>query len=315
MQISRLAGACLAFLMLAAAQPGPPVWGFYGHKKITRMAIYALPEPPLSFFKRYHQQLIELSVAPDSRRYVVAEEGPRHYIDLDDYAEPDSLPLYWPAAVARYGEDTLQAHGIVPWYAYYTYKKLIKAFAGRDGARILRLAADLSHYVADAHVPLHTTANYNGQLSGQEGIHAFWETRLPQLFSDEYDFVVGRAEYVEHPQERIWAAVRQAHALVDSVLLVEAALTRQMGQSGKYAYEDKGRRAVRVYSKKFARTYHDAYPVVEGQMRAAIKLVADLWYTAWIEAGQPDLRDVQVGRTNDIKPAKASYEPQRQHEH
>ena len=41
---------------------------------------------------------------------------------------------------------------------------------------VLRTAADLGHYLADAHVPLHTTGNYNGQRTNQTGIHALWET-------------------------------------------------------------------------------------------------------------------------------------------
>jgi hypothetical protein len=29
--------------------------------------------------------------------------------------------------------------------------------------------------------------------------------------------------------------------------------------------------------------------MVERRMRASIKLTGDLWFTAWVEAGQPDL--------------------------
>ncbi|MGC6428813.1 MAG: hypothetical protein ACON4Y_05945 [Flavobacteriales bacterium] len=54
--------------------------------------------------------------------------------------------------------------------------------------QILFICSDLGHYIADANVPLHTTINYDGQLTGQKGIHAFWESRLPELFSSEYNF-------------------------------------------------------------------------------------------------------------------------------
>jgi hypothetical protein len=29
--------------------------------------------------------------------------------------------------------------------------------------------------------------------------------------------------------------------------------------------------------------------MVERQMRSAIRMIGDLWFTAWVEAGQPDL--------------------------
>jgi hypothetical protein len=35
---------------------------------------------------------------------------------------------------------------------------------------ILFIAADLGHYIADAHMPLHTSDNHDGQLTDQKGI-------------------------------------------------------------------------------------------------------------------------------------------------
>ena len=167
-------------------------WGFYGHRKITEMAIYTLPSDMAGFYKKNARLIIEKSVLPDQRRYVIPEEGPRHYIDLDEYGEDcQSLPKYWHEAIEKYGEDTLTNRGTVPWHAYFTYKQLVKAFAEGNYNRIINKSSDLAHYLADASVPLHTTSNYNGQETGQNGIHGFWETRLPQLFSDEYDFLVG----------------------------------------------------------------------------------------------------------------------------
>ena len=66
------------------------------------------------------------------------------------------------------------------------------AFIEKDSDKILKYSADLGHYIADAYVPLHTTENYNGQLTGQKGIHAFWESRLPELFSEDYNYLVDK---------------------------------------------------------------------------------------------------------------------------
>ena len=109
------------------------------------------------------------------------------------------------------------------------------------------------------------------------------------MFSDQYNFFEGKASYVDDPQKTAWEAVRHAHAMLDSVLALEKGLTDQFGHE-KYNYETKGKQTVRVYSVSFSRRYHQALgDMVERQMRASIKMTGDLWYTAWVDAGQPDL--------------------------
>jgi hypothetical protein len=155
---------------------------------------------------------------------------------------------------------------------------------------ILRLSADIGHYIGDANVPLHTTENYNGQLTDQYGIHGFWESRLPELYSDEYDFYVGKAVYIEQPQMRSWEAVTGAHLAMDSVLLIEKELSLKFPEDKKYSYEERGNSTVKVYSKKYSNNYHKALDgQVERRMTASIKMVGDFWYTCWVDAGQPEM--------------------------
>ncbi len=300
--------ACLSFSI-------HPNWGFFGHKKITEMAIYTLPAGLMSFYKVNADLIIENSVAADRRRYVIEAEGPRHYIDLDEYDDIDSIPKYWYQAIGRYGEDTLLSRGIVPWAAYLTYKQLIWAYSDKNYHRIIRYASDLAHYLSDANVPLHTTSNYDGQKTDQNGVHRFWETRLPQLFSNKYDFVVGRANYIEDPQMEIWQAIFRANSLVDSLLSIEKETTKLIGESKKFAFEDKGKRTVKVFSEKYSSAYHNAMPKVELQMQRSIKLIGDFWFTAWVEAGQPDLLNLESRRINvvDSTGTTISITPQRQH--
>ena len=272
----------------------PQIWGFFGHKKITEMAIYTLPTDIIGFYKQNASQLIEKSVAADQRRYVIEAEAPRHYIDLDDYDHADSIPKYWMNAIERYGEDTLIKRGTVPWHAFFAYKMLVQAYSEKDYNLIVLKSADLAHYIGDAHVPLHTTSNYNGQETNQEGVHGFWETRLPELFSADYDFIVGKAAFRSDIQGDLWRAILEANSLVDSLLYFEREITALVGEEKKFAFEDKGKRTVKVYSRKYSQAYHDAMPVVEKQMQRAIKLIGDCWFTAWVEAGQPDLMNADV---------------------
>jgi hypothetical protein len=270
-------------------------WGFFAHQNINRLAVYTLPSGMIRFYKSNILYITEHAVDPDKRRYADTSEAPRHFIDADRYgAYPfDSIPQKWEDAVKKYSEPVLYENGIVPWQIARTYYSLTEAFKARDSLRILRLSADLGHYVSDAHVPLHTTENYNGQLTGQVGIHGFWESRLPELFHQEYDFLVGRAEYIENPLKEAWAIVKKAQSHKDSVLLIEARLNNRFPSNRKFTFSERNGRVERQYSEAYSRAYHDAMNgMVEAQMRSSILKTGSYWYSAWVDAGQPNLRDL-----------------------
>jgi hypothetical protein len=280
-------------------------WGFFGHETINRLAVFTLPPEMVAFYKKNIHYIIEASVYPDQRRYAVAEEGPRHYIDLDDYrVEEDprregGYAVYvdtmvvsgrWNEAVEKFGKDSLMAHGIVPWHTYRMFLQLREAFMIGDPQRILRVSSELGHYVADAHVPLHTTSNHNGQKTDQHGIHGLWESRLPELFSGGYDFFVGRASYIPDVQQAMWDVVMQSHACVDSVLSFERELTAKES-SRKYSFETRAKQTIKVYSVRYSKMYHSMlHGMVERRMRSSVRMIGNLWYTAWVDAGQPDLK-------------------------
>lgn len=268
------------------------VWGFFAHKKINSLAVFTLPPEMISFYKKNIEYITEEAVAPDRRRYAVKDEAPRHYIDLDEFGDSAifKLPRTWNEAVAKFTEDTLMARGVVPWQIVLVYNRLKDAFLLYDPEKILRASAELGHYVADANVPLHTTSNYDGQVTNQVGLHAFWESRLPELFFEEYDFFVGKAVYVENVSDRAWNAVAAANQALDSVLSMEIKVGEKL-ENKKYNFETRGRQTVKVVSPQYAAAYHQALSgMVERQMRASVKMIGDLWYSAWVDAGQPDLR-------------------------
>lgn len=273
-------------------------WGFFAHQKINRLAVFTLPPEMIGFYKENIQYITEKAVNPDMRRYAVKAEAARHYIDVDVYGDSAvyKMPRYWNEAVAEYTEDTLQAYGIVPYHINRMSFWLIKAFQNKDAAQILRLSSDMGHYIADANVPLHTTENYNGQLTNQYGIHGFWESRLPELFSENYDLLSGKASYVENLQLYAWDAVVKAHEALDSVFMFEKQLTRRYPESKKYGYEERGNTTIRTYTFDFSSDYHRRLNgMVERRMRASIKMVGDFWFSCWVKAGQPDLSQIMEG--------------------
>jgi hypothetical protein len=271
-------------------------WGFYAHKQANRYAVFTLPEELIGFYKKHIDHLTEHAVDADKRRYAIKEEAPRHYIDIDHYGENpfEIMPRKWNDAVEKFTEDTLLAYGIVPWHIQTVYNRLVKAFENHDVDYILKNSADLGHYVSDAHVPLHTTENYNGQLTGQKGIHAFWESRLPELFADDYDYLVGSATYRYSVLDVAWNAVEGSFNSLDSVLDFDKVLSAEYEQDKQYSYEKRGQKTIKQKSAEFSTAYHVMLDgMVERRLRLSIKTVGDLWYSAWVDAGQPVLEGMK----------------------
>lgn len=280
-------------------------WGFYGHKRINRMACYTLPPQMFGFYKRHIAFISDHAVDPDKRRYSTKGEAPRHYIDIDHYADEgedpfEIVPRDWDDAVKKFTEDTLQSYGIVPWWIPRMYSKLVWAFNRGDVDRILRYSAEIGHYVGDAHVPLHTTKNYNGQLTNQVGIHAFWESRIPEIRAEGYDHLVGKAEYISSPEDAAWDIVMASHHAVDSVLKFEAQLTADFPSDQRMVYDDRGAGQQLTYSRAYSEAYETVLDgQVERRMNDAIHMLGSFWYSAWIDAGQPDLEILETKEVSD----------------
>lgn len=187
--------------------------------------------------------------------------------------------------------DRFSEYGIVPYHLENMLERLTYAFKEKNEAKLLRFISEYGHYVSDAHVPLHTTKNYNGQLTDQVGIHAFWESRIPELFAESnYDFFVGQAQYIDNPREYIWDIIIKAHSHLDSVLGIEKRLSQTFPLDRQYCYDERLSQTVRIQCEEYADAYSRAMgAMVEDQMRSSILAIGSLWYTAWVNAGQPDL--------------------------
>ncbi|MCW3089055.1 MAG: Nuclease [Ferruginibacter sp.] len=271
-------------------------WGFFAHQKINYYAVFLLPPEMLVFYKPNIDFIAEHAVDPDKRRYAVAAEGPRHYIDIDHYGKYPypGLPHGWKDAVAKFGEDSLNLSGIVPWHVQNMLSRLTTAFKEKNFSKILKMSAELGHYISDAHVPLHANSNHNGQFTNQKGIHGFWESRVPELLAEkEFDFFIGKAQYIANPGEYIWARVMESARASDSVLSFEKILSNSFAADQKYSFENRNGILIRQYSSAFTIAYNrKLHGMVERRMRQAIATTASFWYTAWVNAGQPDLRSL-----------------------
>ena len=274
-------------------------WGVWGHNHINKGAILALPREMGMFFYNHTDFITEESTVPDLRKYTMNDkaEGPRHYIDLErfNYKSPANMPRTMNDAIAKYRKDTLDKYGILPWYIQDMMVKLTKAFKNKSKTEILLLAADLGHYIGDANMPLHTSVNHNGQLTGQEGIHAFWEAQLPEMFGKNYSLHTGEASYIANIEKATWDMIDSSHNLVYPLLYAESKMRKDNPEEKQYAMGPDGQPLKNkygqpVHSYEYAHVYHELLNgMVEKQLRLAIKHTADFWYTAWVNAGKPDL--------------------------
>lgn len=280
-----------AMLFLMAVPAVAEAWGFWGHKRINFYAIRALPAEMGGFFLRNSEWLTQNAAAADRRRYCRADEKQKHYIDLDLYgAYPfKELPRSWSFATARYSENTIRANGTLPWVAQWEYSALVEAFRKEDSAIILYRAANLAHYLADACVPFHTTCNYNGQYTGQTGIHSLWESRLPEYNAHLLFLMPTRPARATILSERIWEVLLESYRLVAPALRDEHECATMWGED-KHCRQRKRTRLKTFYSEGFMQSYSEKQlNAVYDRLTCAIDFVAGAWYSAWLEAGQPNL--------------------------
>jgi hypothetical protein len=289
---------CFVVGGLLLAHQSASAWGFFVHRISPQLAAYYLPKKIQGFFHKNLDNLVYNSVRPDVRRNTDPTEAPRHYIDFEAYGDSAAwrIPERFEAAVARYTLDTLNKYGTVPWRVEAMQQKLTEAMRAGNKDSILYYAAEVCHYVGDSHVPLHTSLNYDGQLSNQRGIHALWESTLPEMDIQEYQlYRKHKPRYLKDPQHAIWEVLRTTHVLVKDVFEEERKASEGFAQSEKYNTKTgRNGKPYQSYSGVFARRYSQRLATsVQEQVVKTAQTLSDFWYTCWVNAGKPDLSDLQ----------------------
>lgn len=291
-------------------------WGFLVHKTINQVAVYQLPKGMQRFFYRHMDYLVYNAPRPDIRRNTDSTEDTKHFIDLEAYGDSAAykMPLKWQEAVGLFTKDTLLKYGYVPYHIVAMKEKLTNAFRQQNRDSILFYAADIGHYIGDAHVPLHTTINYDGQLTNQRGLHSLWESFIPELEINNYRLTdKHKARYLPNPAAAIMQAIQHANTLLPDMLLQEKEVTRNFTDSPKYRIQMRRGRESRSYTTAFAKAYASALKnTINDQLLEAAALTADFWYTSWADAGKPDLDKLLVpsfSRANKeiLQAEKGSY--------
>jgi hypothetical protein len=279
--------ALLILLPLAILLSG---WGYKGHRIINQNMAACLPAQ-LGFLKPNWTNFVTSHASdPDNRRDTDPDEGPRHYLDIDNYPEfvaTGRIPETYDSVVTAHGEGWVIDQGILPWATMRTYDSLKSAFTRGDWNASEQFAADLGHYVADGHMPLHITNNYDGQMTGQNGIHSRYESKMISNYESLLVYPPDSTQFISDIKDYIFSYLYDNHRYVDSVLLADTYAKTQSGGSvsGTVYYQA-------LWDKTGAFTI--------ALFRNATGVLSNLIYTAWVEAGSPLFFPNGISEPEDI---------------
>ncbi len=272
-----LRASALLLLFLAA-----PLWswGDKGHRVVSSLAIRSLPDGPRAWFAGREADVCDHASDPDHWKQD-RKEGPRHFLDMEPYGDPDHLPQTLEEARAKLGGEYYR-RGVLPWVIQDRWRDLVAAFREGDPAKITLATAILGHYIGDAHVPLHTTVNHDGQQTDQRGVHRRWESGLVGRYIVADDLPVLSAQPDAAFLHRPWEWLRASHALVPQLLEDDREADRTTPLSGR------GKQRTQAYWLIF---WAKQGSVVQQQLRLAGEHLGDAILNAWIVAGKPALAE------------------------
>lgn len=230
-------------------------------------------------FLEWANVLAEHASDADDRKATDPNEGPRHYIDIDNYPvflEEGRIPQTYDSVVAIYGESFVIDQGILPWATKTAYDSIVSCFLRRDWGKAGLFAADLGHYVADGHMPLHITMNYDGQFTGNNGIHSRYESTMINNYISQINYLGHQISAIPDVNNYIFNYLYSNYAYVDSVLLADNYAKEMSGGSTSSG----------VYKEAlWNKTKNFTIPLFS----LASKRLAELIYTAWIAAGKSEI--------------------------
>lgn len=273
---SLLAHLVVALSLWLSAGTAAWAWGPTAHRLVNNWAVETLPPEMRGFFETNRQFLIDHANDPDQWMEKDRYERKRHYMYLDKYGlfPYRALPHGFKPAVEKFGSGKINTNGLLPWHVGEYSLRLTNALKAQNWDEAKLAAAALGHYVADAHDPLHTTSNYDGQLTGQAGLATRFGVTLIDRFQGFFIFRPAPAIKIDDPTEYAFGAVLETNSWVSQVVWAD-----QQSLEGLRDYNDD----------YFDRFYSQIGSTAVREINAAAHDAGSYWYTAWLNAGRPAL--------------------------
>lgn len=257
-------------------------WGWRGHEIIsTNISLSFFDE--MAQFSLWPSYLADHASDADDRKSTDPTEAPKHYIDIDNYNEfltNHRIPQTLDSVIAIHGSSFVYNEGILPWATLATYDSLKNSFIRSDLNKALFYAADLGHYVADGHMPLHITKNYDGQYSGNDGIHSRYESTMISGYYSQIIYTGDTVKIIPDVNQYVFDYLYSNNKYVDSVMLAD---NYAYGQSSNY-YSTTYKAAL------WSKTKNLTILLFKNGSHA----LAELIYNAWVEAGSPDITTLGI---------------------
>jgi hypothetical protein len=271
-----------SYLVLFVILIGLCSWGEKAHRKINTSCVEFFP-PELANLKVWAVVLGDHSSDADFRKKTDKPEFVKHFIDIDnyeDFVKKHKIEENFEAACSKYGKEVVMKNGTLPWSTDSTFKALVQNFKSGNWNQAALTAADLGHYVGDGFMPLHVTANYNGQFSGQTGVHHRYEETMIDRINNEIQIKPSPIKKIDDVQSFIF-----------NYLYANNSKIAQLLKADKDAYEQ----AERQYNGAYYQSLWQKTRVLTiGQLQESSKILASLIFTAWLEAGKPRIPVIQA---------------------
>lgn len=248
-------------------------WGGTAHRFVNEKAVMHLPAS-MAQLSAQAPFLADHASDADSRKSSDTAEAPKHYLDLELYPDYQNLPPDLGQLVAVYGWPAVKANGILPWATAWAVDSMTAQVRRGEWAKAYQTAADIGHYIADAHQPLHCTANYDGAQTGNNGIHYRYESAMINRYASSLAASEDSAFYIEDPYRFVLDCIVRSNACVDTILTADDLAKTVSGWNGS------GTPPASYYDALWEETQTMTLRLVQ----EATVALASLWHTAWMNA-------------------------------
>jgi len=283
-----------AIVLLLLAPLYASAWGENGHLMINRLAIEAATSKLPEFMSASREHIIYNGPEPDRWRIegqtsvMNTAQAADHFFDSELWGPISTIDAdrysFMEKVAAK--KVNLVKIGYLPYAIIENYEKLLNAFRfwrnaktaeERESARenAVYVAGVLGHYVGDSTMPMHLSVEYNGWLETSPNPKGYtrdrgFHSRYESLYVDAAINPDAVRQKVQPPQRlpNVWDAIKLN--LIQSFSELEPAY--DMEKAGEFNPQQPRPKGTEFITNQLAR---------------ASTMLGNLWYTAWLESGEP----------------------------